>query len=841
MRTSLILEDGKRCSGFFFAILVIVVPLFFLPSKVYAEPPKNSSPEKIYAESPKKSYPVPDIDSKDTERKVAFPARKVTLPASEEEVDQEIVRLRSRLREYQSRAIPYAGGGTPGKRNGMAAALPEEVAEWKRLDLELIYLLESHLNALQDLKEIRKANEERAVKRNGWQGFTAPPPFPVSFLEDLYNAIKDKQIERNMLEVRREIAEGQLREYLKNLEHAGAELRLAEERIAAGKEEENKGRALWLRDLAKRRYELAEMGALSLETQRLVLGEDLGGRREYIPFLEQRYRLAVSVSPLSKADLDRKLKELEGPRKDLNVRLNRALGEEEAANQDLDKARDLLHRAQEKVPPGKEPASILRKDLELLKNAQEANKARLNTTRMKVEIYKEMLHHLTIEQHIWEERYSLAGEDTQDGIGKLSGETRQTLEYIRLWKNSLEDGLDKLAPLLRTQREKLSSGGLSKEEERATRIFVAAYADREILYRQALKGLNRTERVTERWEGDLVSLEERLSKGLGITSWLHTLSSTVWTVWNAELYVAEESAIVDHQKISRPISVTVGKVAKALLILLLGVWGAGRMKRPVERVAASWFGMDESGTKRIGRKWSFFTFIGLFIFALTSVNIPWAVFAFLGGTLAIAAGFGAQNLIGSFISSVILLFDRTIQVGDVVEIEGRRGRVTSIGMLNSSVMRFDGVEMLVPNSQFLEQRVTNWTHSDKHVRYEISVGIAYHSPTQKVFDLIMKVVMDDPHTMKDPAPVVFLEEFGDSAMVFRVHLWLVLDTEQSNSVVLSDIRRRIKDALDEAGIVMAFPQRDVHLEAMRPIPVQVVEQERSGMPEQRTVSLQERK
>ena len=816
MTTFPLLAGRKRCFGFFFVILVFFVSPLFLLSNGYAAPLKKLS---------KKSFTVPETGSKE-------PERKVTLPASEEEIDQEITRLQSRLREIRSRAIPSAGEGTPGKRNGMAAALPEEVAEWKRLGFEFIYLLESHLNALQDLKEIRKANAERAVDRNEWQGFADPPPFPVSFLEELYDAIKDKQFEREMVEVRREIAEGQLRETLKNLEHAGAELRLTEEQIAAGKEEENKGWTLWLRDLARRRYELAEVGALSLETQRLVLGEDLSGRRDYIPILEQRYRLAASTSPLFRAELDQKLQELESPRKNLNERLTRALGEEEAADQALEKARDVLHRAQEGIPPGKEPGPFQRKELELLKNAQEAQKARLETTRLKVEIYKEMLRHLTVEKQVWEDRYRLGGEGTPDEIRKLSGETRQTLEHIRLWKNSLEDGLDKLAPLLRSQREKFASGGLSKGEEQVTRTFVAAYADREILYRQALKGLNRAERVTERWEGDLVSLEERLLKGLGITERLTTLASPLWTIWNTELYVAEESAIVDHQKISRPISVTVGKVAKALLILLLGVLAAGRLKRPVERIAARWFKMDESATKRIGRKWSFFTFIGLFTFALASVNIPWAVFAFLGGTLAIAAGFGAQNLIGNFISSGVLLFNRTIQVGDVVEIDGHRGRVTYIGMLNSLVMRFDGVEMIVPNSQFLEQRVTNWTHSDKHVRYEISVGIAYHSPTQKVSDLILSVVKEDPHTMKNPAPLVFLEEFGDSVLVFRVYLWLILHTDQANRVVLSDIRHRIKEALDEGGIEMAFPQRDGHLEAANPITVKVAgdEMDRGEVP-----------
>jgi len=171
---------------------------------------------------------------------------------------------------------------------------------------------------------------------------------------------------------------------------------------------------------------------------------------------------------------------------------------------------------------------------------------------------------------------------------------------------------------------------------------------------------------------------------------------------------------------------------------------------------------------------------------------------------------------------VILLFDRTVQVGDVVEIDGHRGRVTSIGMRSSSILRFDGVEMLVPNSQFLEQRVTNWTHSSKQVRYEIAFGVAYHSPTQKVSDLILQVVKEDPHTLTKPAPFVFFEEFGESALMFRVYLWLILETDEENRAALSDIRHRIKEALDEAGIVIAFPQRDVHLETGTPITVRVV-------------------
>ncbi len=798
--------ERKRFSGILVIVLILFPCLFLLPLPGTA------------AQTPEKTITMPDAGR-------AEEGREVTLPASEEEIDKEIARLQTRLQEIRSRASSSPGGGIPGEGNGMGAALPEEVAEWQRLNFETVYLLENHLNSLQDLKEIRKANRERAAERNEWKGFAEKPPYPVSFLEDLYATIRDKQFEKQMAEAKRKITEGGLRESLRNLEKAGKDLRDAEEHIVSGREGEPKVRAIWLRDLAKRRYELAEVGALSLETQRLVLDEDLDGKRDYLPFLEHQYRLAEAVSPLSRADLEQKLQELEVPAKSLNDRLARALAEEEDARQALEMDRDALSHAQESVPPGREPAKEQRKTLEHLKSSLEAEKALLDTARLKVDITKGMLHQLTDEQMIWENRYRLGEKSDPQEIRKLSGENRQMLEHIRLWKNSLEDGLGKLASMVSGQRGKLASGGMSNGEEQVARTFVTAYADREVLYRQALKALNRTERVGERWASDLDALEERLSNRLGIMDRLKTLSAYLRKAWDTELYVAEESAIVEGRKISRPISVTAGKIGKALFILVLGIWAARRLKRPVERFAVGRFGRDENAAKQIGRKWSFFTFVALFSIALASVNVPLAVFAFFGGTLAIAAGFGAQHLIGNLLSSVILLFDRTVQVGDVVEIDGHRGRVTAIGMRSSSILRFDGVEMLVPNSQFLEQRVTNWTHSSKQVRYEIALGVAYQSPTQKVSDLILQVVKEDPHTLTNPAPYVFFEEFGDSALMFRVYLWLILETDEENRVVLSNIRHRIKEALDEAGIVIALPQRDVHLEAATPITVRVVADE----------------
>lgn len=786
-------------------------------------------PPGVSAQTGGKTLTKPDTGEPESGKEVA-------LPGSDEEIDKEIVRLQARLTEIRSRTILPNNGSAAETPAGMGAALPEENTEWQRMNLEFLYLLENHVKSLQDLKEIRKANRERAAEQKEWRGFPEEPPFPVSFLEGLYDGIKARQFEQQIREVRLKIVEGRLREYVKKLEDAGKEIRSAEERRAAGKEKEPDGRAAWVRDLARLRHELSEGGVLSLEVQRLVLEEDLAGRREYLPFLERQYRLAESASPLSKADLEQKRRELDVLRKSYQDRLNRAMREEESANRELDEAREALHMAQKTIPSGQAPNPRQQKTLDRLKSVQESEKARLATIGMKVDIYQGMLRFLHVEQGYWEDRRRMGENGATADIPKRAGEIRQALSQIRYWKNILEDGLDKLAPLLDSQRETVAAGGLSKDAERVARRFLSAYIDREVLYRQTLKELNRVERVAERWEDDLKTLGERMAKRFDIAERIGSLVSPLRRIWDTELYVAEESTIVEGQKISRPIGVTLGKVARALLILLAGIWGARMLRNPVERFAAGRFRLDESAARQVGRKWSFFTFIGLFVFALSSVNIPLAVFAFFGGTLAIAAGFGSQHLIGNIISSVILLFDRTIQIGDVVEIDGHRGQVTGIGMRSSSILRFDGVELLVPNSQFLEHRVTNWTHSHKRVRYEIPVGVAYHSSTRAVSDLILAVVREDPNILKDPEPLVIFEEFGESALIFRVSLWLLLETERDNRIACSDIRHRIKEALDEAGIEIAFPQRDVRFEAKNPLPVQVVgsgftegKEDRAGM------------
>jgi small-conductance mechanosensitive channel len=159
-------------------------------------------------------------------------------------------------------------------------------------------------------------------------------------------------------------------------------------------------------------------------------------------------------------------------------------------------------------------------------------------------------------------------------------------------------------------------------------------------------------------------------------------------------------------------------------------------------------------------------------------------------------------------------------LGDVVDIEGVRGVVTDIGSRCCQVRRMDGVDMLIPNSSFLQETVTNWTLADHRARFSVSVGAGYGSSTREVAALLLRVVKEHPDVLEDPAPQVLFESFGDSALTFTAEFWLDMARSGARSAE-SDIRHRIDEIFREHGIAIPFAQHDVHLDSAAPLQVEV--------------------
>ena len=202
----------------------------------------------------------------------------------------------------------------------------------------------------------------------------------------------------------------------------------------------------------------------------------------------------------------------------------------------------------------------------------------------------------------------------------------------------------------------------------------------------------------------------------------------------------------------------------------------------------------------------------LVVTILDFINVPITAFAFLSGAIAIGFGFGAQNIINNFISGWILMWERPIRIGDFLEVEDAKGVVEEINTRSTRIRRVDGVHLLIPNSKLLENTVVNWTLIDKLVRTSVKVGVAYGSSAKTVAALIMQAAEEQKEVLKDPKPLVTFEDFGDNSLLFEVTYWIQSNVEGGLRVTRSNIRFRLDELFEEHEIVIAFPQRDVHLD-----------------------------
>jgi len=210
-----------------------------------------------------------------------------------------------------------------------------------------------------------------------------------------------------------------------------------------------------------------------------------------------------------------------------------------------------------------------------------------------------------------------------------------------------------------------------------------------------------------------------------------------------------------------------------------------------------------------------FYIVAILVLAVTTLdflNVPITAFAFLSGAVAIGFGFGAQNIINNFISGWILMWERPIKIGDFLEVENAKGKVEAINTRSTRIRRIDGVHMLIPNSKLLENTVVNWTLMDGLTRTMVKVGVAYGSPCKKVHDLILKSVNEQEAVLKDPAALVLFEDFGDSALIFEAYFWIDISRDKDLRVVRSNVRFRIDELFEQHNIVIAFPQRDIHVD-----------------------------
>jgi len=319
---------------------------------------------------------------------------------------------------------------------------------------------------------------------------------------------------------------------------------------------------------------------------------------------------------------------------------------------------------------------------------------------------------------------------------------------------------------------------------------------------QAIDDVGRLNRLIARWSESVADSQHHLSFLDRLQLVFRNAQNLFDRFWNFELYNALDTIEVNGQKITGRRSVTVGKVIQVVLILVIGYLLCRLLASLVERIASRRFKIPRQTAHTLS-KWMLGIFLSILIlFSLILVKIPFEAFAFLGGALAIGVGFGMQNLLKNLISGVIILIERPMRLGDIVEISGTRGEVTNIGVRSSVIHRSDGVEILVPNSTFLENSVTNLTYSNKNVQSTISVGVVYGSSVRRATQLLLQAAEEHGLVLKKPGPIAALSDFADKGLLFTLSYWINMG-EANPTQVASDLRRMIMHQLTENGIALS--------------------------------------
>jgi len=248
-----------------------------------------------------------------------------------------------------------------------------------------------------------------------------------------------------------------------------------------------------------------------------------------------------------------------------------------------------------------------------------------------------------------------------------------------------------------------------------------------------------------------------------------------------------------------------------LVALLIAVfWISSRTKRFLFNRLLAQSGLDRSLQYAIAQIVSNIVLVvGIFI-VLENTGIHLAALTVFAGAVGVGVGFGLQNIASNFISGLVILAERPITIGDRVEVAGIAGQVEHIRARSTVIRTNDNIAMIVPNTKFIDSPVTNWTYGDPRVRFRIPVGVAYGSDISKVREALLTAGRENANTLKEPAPTVFLKQFGDNSIDFELVVW---SSEMSArpSRYRSDLNFAIEQKFREAGIEIAFPQLDLHI------------------------------
>ena len=259
-------------------------------------------------------------------------------------------------------------------------------------------------------------------------------------------------------------------------------------------------------------------------------------------------------------------------------------------------------------------------------------------------------------------------------------------------------------------------------------------------------------------------------------------------------------------------SITLSLIFYLLASSLVLVFISRKLRNVLVNRILKKYGIEFGTSKSIGTIFYYFLIVVGFFIIIQATGIDLTGLSLIAGALGVGIGFGLQNVTNNFISGIIILFERPIKEGDRIEVGSIRGDVVKISARSTTVLTNDNISVIVPNSEFINSRVINWSHNDRNVRFQFPVGVAYKEDPKIVKKLLLDVAGENNGVLKKPPPEVLFEDFGDSSINFKLSIW-TSDYIDKPNILKSQLYFAVFKKFRENHIEIPYPQRDLNLKS----------------------------
>jgi len=719
-----------------------------------------------------------------------------TLPAPEINVEK----VRKRLNEINESLKEAERSLNEQTAKRLGVTLDQLRLRYQLLD-DLTAIYQRQLSEMDNQDSLKK--EEDAVRKRLEQEPTGrisePPPYSLKIYDGYLDQLSITSRKEATLQDRIALIKKLLEEAVAQHDTAAKKVRAVKEKLALAGLKQDEILANWeyasallAEELSQARLDARKITLRNHETAVSIAGIETGIAQKHVDWVRRH------LSP-KKEDIEQIMAAINESKRQSEAQVRTQTRELQAAEKKLSEAQGRLRDIQKAEGPDKVRAMAY----------LAAQEAWVKTYRKGIEQAEIMLIFLNRKTEMWQQRFDLLTSSVNfSEMEKWKAQTTNLIDKIRKISYLVQDfqrtvqseitdveeylAQKNLDPLVRKYKE-TQLNALKKSMEQSSDSS-ALFIDVEELSRRLLYEINAKQ------------------KSAPLQDKLEAVGSKIRNAWEYELWVIDE----------RP--VTVKKVVTAVLIFVIGaIIMRLVLYMIIRRLLLSRIGTHAAVA--IEKVLYYFTLLVLFFASLKTVNIPLTALTFLGGAFAIGFGFGAQNLLNNFISGFILTVERPVKTGDLIEVENQFGVIEEIGARCTRIRTGDNIHILVPNSSFLEKSIINWTLADKQIRINLRVGVAYGSDTKKVTELLLASVREHRSVLKTPEPFVLFSDFGDNALVFDLYCWISIQRMIDRKIIQSDMRYRINALFNEAGIVIAYPQRDIHLDTIKPLDIRLLQSE----------------